>query len=972
MSHTRDRVVARTCASTSCFLVYGVVFTDVRPRGAPPWVARFGDFKKSSIAARATRHRVVTPRAMPEGASRRGRVTADDPYAFDAIARAKAYFDDVDAAALPSESDDDDDDGRRRTTTTTTTTTTTRRGVGVSVFARGGAVPATARAMDATGARTTATDGTADGGAARTRDDDVVVVDDAVDAVRPAEDLFDEVAVASPRGKRGTRELTTLARSGAKKRREAETARAEAETTTTTTTDARESDAMTIRRETSTSTAVASGAVPAVKKRVTLGEFVGEEEKKDLDYDDDDADRLMPQSGAQLADIDEANYAISGLSSARDFKEKIRSVGVLVNLLSNQRTRRLMASYGLPSKIIQATQEVAVLPNAPKTLLFGCAAIFYLCGESELRKPASGSMLNVKLAKAIRALLRASNASGEAMHVKTNSAIRACLKTLKFLPHEAKDEKTLALLIAHQALRAEQDALLASGSGPGSATDDNSFREIMARQGAVLATCELVAQATKTLQRFGDAYFASTAPRVYDDEDEDNNDVTDDAAEQDAARAIARLFRCSRVLECASFESRESCDIISVATLVGTSKSAEAPSLQLIPLSSARVTANTSAPSAAPIDIPMSPSPVKSRVPGGITMTPPSSVRRGGFAKSITVDGGGDDDDDDDAMIVPSSPLSPPIVGNVGRGAAIQWLADNVQTPVKGSSPRARTAVRALVDVIPTLAAMTSASVIGSKRGDTIANTLRVRYNGAIAIDHRVAVGALKAVLSTLTNVTNENEEGAGAVVGDDHQGLLQIASLVPWLALTIEGFTLRDGRDRRRTRVPADDSGSSLLNATLVLLVNIVEADAESATTLQNCSVKLPGSSETSISFVDALAVLYLQAVDAEEANDEAEAEATHVTAEMIKSMSSKNTGEDLILQAYSGLLLAFLIEGQPALRADVVSRFASTLHQGDGEPRLKPLADTLERFHAFHESVNTLSAKSSERLERVVKWLR
>ena len=171
---------------------------------------------------------------------------------------------------------------------------------------------------------------------------------------------------------------------------------------------------------------------------------------------------------------------------------------------------------------------------------------------------------------------------------------------------------------------------------------------------------------------------------------------------------------------------------------------------------------------------------------------------------------------------------------------------------------------------------------------------------------------------------------------------------------------------------MPADDSGSSLLNATLVLLVNIVEADAESATTLQNCSVKLPGSSETSISFVDALAVLYLQAVDAEEANDEAEAEATHVTAEMIKSMSSKNTGEDLILQAYSGLLLAFLIEGQPALRADVVSRFASTLHQGDGEPRLKPLADTLERFHAFHESVNTLSAKSSERLERVVKWLR
>jgi len=70
------------------------------------------------------------------------------------------------------------------------------------------------------------------------------------------------------------------------------------------------------------------------------------------------------------------------------------------------------------------------------------------------------------------------------------------------------------------------------------------------------------------------------------------------------------------------------------------------------------------------------------------------------------------------------------------------------------------------------------------------------------------------------------------------------------------------------------------------------------------------------------------------------------------------------LILQAYTGLLLAFLIENQPAARADVVARFPGA--------SLKPLADTLERFHAFHDSLNSISARSSDRLERVVAWLR
>jgi hypothetical protein len=202
---------------------------------------------------------------------------------------------------------------------------------------------------------------------------------------------------------------------------------------------------------------------------------------------------------------------------------------------------------------------------------------------------------------------------------------------------------------------------------------------------------------------------------------------------------------------------------------------------------------------------------------------------------------------------------------------------------------------------------------------------------------------------------------------------LLIIASLIPWFALTVEGYTLKDINDKR-TRVPTDDSGSSLLNAALVLLVNIVEADASTLQKLRSSVVEIPDvfrtnstNSRTKISFVEVLTLLFLQCGGAGNDDDEKDTISTeeHVTADMIKSHTERlgGDGEDLILQAYTGLLLAFLIQDQPALRAEIVSRFPT--------PSLKPLAETLERFHAFHESLNSLSSSSSDRLLRVVKWL-
>ena len=499
-----------------------------------------------------------------------------DPFAFGA--NANALFDDVDAETLAEEEEeerDDDADARGRATAT--------RGVGVSVFEKVRREKASAARTEAEAARgETKTNGTEaretmsrrrrGGDAARDAfddpaveagtmhgncgdaddgdgDDDVVVVAEGEtrETSRPAEDLFDEIAAPSPNKKRATREPKTLSRAIAKKRARVATNGS--------------SDAPSTSRP---------APAPAVKrKKVTLTEFAGEEQEDGLerygDGDDDESGAMMPRSGAQLADIDEANYAVSGLSSVRDVKEKIRSVGVLVNLLGNQRTRRLLASYGIPIKIVRAAQDAALSALAPTTLQFGASALLYLAA-GELKPPASDALLGVKSADAIRALLRPASAGDDAAYAQTNAAIRACLKPLKFLPYETKDAQTLALLVAHRALKGEQDAVLASGSGPGAGDAENSFRTTLAARGGVLAACELVAQATSTLQSFGAVCMSSSC---LSSSSSDVDDATIAEHEQAAARAVARLFRCLRVLECASFESPASCSIIASASLTG-------------------------------------------------------------------------------------------------------------------------------------------------------------------------------------------------------------------------------------------------------------------------------------------------------------------------------------------------------------------------------------------------------------------
>ena len=479
---------------------------------------------------------------------------------------------------------------------------------------------------------------------------------------------------------------------------------------------------------------------------------------------------------------------------------------------------------------------------APKTLQFGASALLYLAA-GELKPPASDALLGVKSADAIRALLRPASAGDDAAYAQTNAAIRACLKPLKFLPYETKDAQTLALLVAHRALKGEQDAVLASGSGPGAGDAENSFRTTLAARGGVLAACELVAQATSTLQSFGAVCMSSSC---LSSSSSDVDDATIAEHEQAAARAVARLFRCLRVLECASFESPASCSIIASgvshrAKNASTTKTSSVSSIELLPVVDGREDGDGGTVVPSPRAENPTTSPAKCRLPGDISdgasrhsrsdrrRRERRRRRRRRRRAALVARARGFASQRDERRFNRGSDDS--MVG--GERAPARPRVGPEQRP---------TACRALVETLATLAATTAAAVVGAKKGDDVGD-VKILYDGGIAVDHRVAVGTLKSALCTLTSVTNENEEGCNAVVGDDGRGLLTIASLVPFLARNIEGFSLEDASDRRRSRTPADDSGSSLLAATLVLLVSVVEADSTTAETLRATFVSLRGA---------------------------------------------------------------------------------------------------------------------------------
>jgi len=179
---------------------------------------------------------------------------------------------------------------------------------------------------------------------------------------------------------------------------------------------------------------------------------------------------------------------------------------------------------------------------------------------------------------------------------------RDALRGLKFLPHESVDAPTLALLAAHRALaqteraaarasqrearrrveaekRAEERA--ADGHPADGADHDSSpseerearraeaegdeaailgwsgFKESLAAKGAVLETARLADEAAREICHAGARCFSRRETHIGEDKNGDGG-VEDDSAR--ACRATARLFRCMRVVEAATFGSPSCAD----------------------------------------------------------------------------------------------------------------------------------------------------------------------------------------------------------------------------------------------------------------------------------------------------------------------------------------------------------------------------------------------------------------------------
>ena len=359
---------------------------------------------------------------------------------------------------------------------------------------------------------------------------------------------------------------------------------------------------------------------------------------------------------------------------------------------------------------------------------------------------------------------------------------------------------------------------------------------------------------------------------------------------------------------------------------------------------------------------------------------------------------------------------------------------------------------RCLIETLPTLTLLTSRSM--RPRAKTLHGIQTSEYLNP-NIDVRLSLATLKACVFALTNSTNENAVGARAAASRD--GLHGIVAAIAYYS-TMRGCALYGEfagfvpkKDNMEGTVPDayKEAATELLHACMCLLVNITEANPRAKKELLQLQLdcapfgvgkaedfkkkkakstangKKASNDEKSASplvpFPTVLARIFTHAGGAkmhraeeeDEDDDDQSLEAEgedgdgddddEVTAEMLdgdddataNAAVDPSYGEDLITQAYSSLLLAFLVENdREALRRTAdqalpkggkrkrISRKTPDDGGNDTTRGDKPtptakngvqaMVDTLERFHAFHDTLDAMSESSSASLKRVVEWLK
>ncbi|CAM6037028.1 unnamed protein product [Sphagnum compactum] len=240
-----------------------------------------------------------------------------------------------------------------------------------------------------------------------------------------------------------------------------------------------------------------------------------------------------------------------------------------------------------------------------------------------------------------------------------------------------------------------------------------------------------------------------------------------------------------------------------------------------------------------------------------------------------------------------------------------------------------------------------------------------------------VYTDCLLSAVKVLMNLTNDNPVGCFQVAACG--GLGVIASLLVAHFPSPQSGPQEEGEEERLGGVQHGssemlkgkggqaDQHLDLVVVALGVLCNLVEKDAGNRAHLATLEVELPsyvilkeGSAWHDSSMIALLCALFLSKPGAGEAANAVEEKITMETDIQAKFKQGECEAEDMIVQAYAALLLAFLSRESDRARL-AIAQFLP----GDD---LTVLVPVLEQFVAFHLSLNMLSQETHDVVKDVI----
>lgn len=226
----------------------------------------------------------------------------------------------------------------------------------------------------------------------------------------------------------------------------------------------------------------------------------------------------------------------------------------------------------------------------------------------------------------------------------------------------------------------------------------------------------------------------------------------------------------------------------------------------------------------------------------------------------------------------------------------------------------------------------------------------------------------LLSAAKVLMNLTNNNPVGCRQVAncgGLDPIATLLVAYFPKPSFDTLQGVGSTT-YDKLKGKGSDTDQDLEMVVVALGVLCNLVERDEINRGRLATLDVDLPphiaakrGRFSSNYGMISLLCALFLSKQGAGEAAEAIDEKLSEVDEE-VNILEGEREAEDMIVEAYTAVLLAFL-----SLESDVVRLAIAQRLPGDN---LSSLVPVMERFLAFHMSLNMLSPETHAAITEVI----